>query len=379
MLKIIIDENIALAQQAFKQVGQVTLLPGNKISNQEIKKADILIVRSVTKVDKNLLKDTTVKFVGTATIGTDHIDLDYLINSNIVFADAKGCNAYSVAEYVVTALLDIATKFNFILKEKKLGIIGVGNIGSKVAKFAEALGMTVLLNDPPLQRKGDKREFVQLDEIINSDIITLHVPLNKAGTDKTFHLFEKELLKKLNDNTIIINTSRGAVIDNSKLSEIIKKKNLKVVLDVWENEPTVNIDLLNNVVIGTSHIAGYSLEGKVNGTLMIYSALCNFLGVKKSFKPEDKHLANREIDLIESQSVEQTLNGLTSKIYNIKKDNELMKQMINKSKDEQSSYFNNLRKNYETRREFSNYKIKLNKKNTEIKKILEQFRFKLIN
>lgn len=379
MLRIIIDENIALAQQAFKQFGQVILLPGNKISNKELKKADILIVRSVTKVDKNLLKDAPVKFVGTATIGTDHIELDCLNNNNITFADAKGCNAYSVAEYVVTALLDLATKFNFKLKEKKLGIIGVGNIGGKVTKFAEALGMTVLLNDPPLQRIGDKRKFVQLDEIINSDIITLHVPLNKAGIDKTLHLFDKELLKKLNDNTILINTSRGAVIDNSKLSEIVKEKNFKVVLDVWENEPNVNIDLLNNVVIGTSHIAGYSWEGKINGTLMIYNALCNFLAVEKSFKPEEKYIANREIDLIESQSIEQTLNELISKVYNIKKDNKLMKQMVNKSKDEQSLYFSGLRKNYPIRREFSNYTIKMFKDNSEIKKILEQFRFKLIN
>lgn len=156
MLKLIIDENIAFAKAAFNQFGNVRLLPGRKITNSVLIDADILIVRSITNVDKELLTDTPVKFVGTATIGTDHIDLDYLKKNNITFADAKGCNAFSVAEYVVAALLNLSVKYDFSLKNKSLGIVGVGNVGSKVAAFAEALGMKVLLNDPPLQRSGDK-------------------------------------------------------------------------------------------------------------------------------------------------------------------------------------------------------------------------------
>ena len=283
MLKIIIDENIAFAREAFNQFGQIILLPGKKITNQELQKADILIVRSVTQVNEDLLKNTAVKFVGTATIGTDHIDLDYLNKNNIVFADAKGCNAYSVAEYVITALLFLADKLDLKLSDKTIGIVGVGNIGSKVAAFANALGMKVLLNDPPLQRNGDKREFLPLDKILSTDIITFHVPLIKEGVDKTYHILDKEKMGLINKNAILINTSRGPVVDNKELINVIREKNLRVVLDVWENEPDVNLDLLKEVLIGSPHIAGYSREGKVNGTKMIYNALCNYLNVEQKF------------------------------------------------------------------------------------------------
>ena len=153
MLRLIVDENIAFADKAFTQFGKVNLMPGRKINNSDLKDTDVLIVRSITNVDEELLKNTPVKFVGTATIGTDHIDLDYLKSKNIFFADAKGCNAYSVAEYVLASLLNLSVKFDFSLKDKSIGIVGVGNVGSKVAAFAEALGMKVLLNDPPLKRK----------------------------------------------------------------------------------------------------------------------------------------------------------------------------------------------------------------------------------
>ncbi len=165
MFRLIVDENIAFANIAFNQFGKVTLLPGRLITNESLKNVDALIVRSVTNVNEKLLKNTSIKFVGTATIGTDHIDLDYLKNNNITFTDAKGCNAFSVAEYVVAALLNFSVKYNFSLNGKSIGIVGVGNVGSKVAAFAEALGMKVLLNDPPLQRDENLKFFVGLDEI----------------------------------------------------------------------------------------------------------------------------------------------------------------------------------------------------------------------
>ncbi|RPI60269.1 MAG: 4-phosphoerythronate dehydrogenase, partial [Ignavibacteriales bacterium] len=206
MLKLIVDENIALAADIFNQFGDVKLVSGRYITNSLLKDIDILIVRSITNVDEELLKNTPVKFVGTATIGTDHIDLDYLKKNNIIFADAKGCNAFSVAEYVVAALLNFSVKYDFLLKDKSIGIIGVGNVGSKVTTFTKALGMNVLLNDPPLQRNGDKRDFIELDEILKCDIVTLHVPLNQNGIDKTHHLFNKKILSRLKNDTILINS-----------------------------------------------------------------------------------------------------------------------------------------------------------------------------
>ena len=379
MLRIIIDENIAYAKEAFGQFGEVTLLPGNRIYNSELKTADILIVRSVTSVNEDLLRNTPIRFVGTTTIGTDHIDFDYLKENNIAFADAKGCNAYSVAEYVIAALLHLAVKFNFDLKDKSIGIIGVGNIGSKVAAFARALGMKVLLNDPPLQRSGDKRKFVELDKILESDIITLHVPLNKEGIDKTVHLFDEEKLSKINEGSVLINTSRGAVVDNSALLKLLNKKNVFAVLDVWENEPNINTNLLAKVILGTSHIAGYSREGKINGTLMIYNSLCDYLGEKKIFKSDKENDTVYKIDLKNIFSMERNLEELIKKIYDVKKDSELFKEIISMPQSQHKEYFSDLRKNYPIRREFNNYILKLDNEDKTIREILERLRFNVIS
>lgn len=377
MLKIIVDENIVFAKEAFGLLGDVKLLSGREINNNSLKDCDILIVRSVTRVDEALLKNTPIKFVGTATIGTDHIDLDYLKENEIAFADAKGCNAFSVAEYLIAALLNIAARQKFSIKDKTIGIVGVGNVGSKVAKFAEAMGMKVLLNDPPLKRKGDPREFVELEKILSADIITLHVPLNLNGIDKTYHLFDMEKLNELKDEAILINTSRGSVVDNKDLLEVIDKKKLKVVLDVWENEPEINLNLLNKVVIGTPHIAGYSLEGKINGTEMIFNALCNYLNVTVSFNFKKGPLENSILNFNESFSFEENLGNIISNIYPIDRDDKNMRKAETLNIEERGKYFDLLRKNYPVRREFDNYTIKTSKVNTAIIKALKDLRFNI--
>ncbi|HMN25165.1 MAG: 4-phosphoerythronate dehydrogenase [Ignavibacteriaceae bacterium] len=378
MLKIVVDENIAFAKTAFNQFGDVTLLSGRKITNAILKSVDVLIVRSITNVNEDLLEDTKVRFVGTATIGTDHIDLDYLKKNNIAFADAKGCNAYSVAEYIVAVILNLSVRFDFKLSDKSIGIVGVGNVGSKVAAFAQALGMKALLNDPPLQRSGDKRNFVSLDEIFSADIITLHTPLNLTEIDKTFHLFYKENINKIKDGAILINSSRGAVINNIELLNLIDKKNLKVVLDVWENEPNVNVGLLQKVMIATPHIAGYSYEGKVNGTKMIYNSLCDYLGEEKHFSFDLKNPPDQLKQFDVTQKLEASLNSLISSIYNIKDDVARMRKTITMNESERILEFDLQRKNYPNRREFNNYKIKSENLSEEIKNILKILRFNLI-
>lgn len=378
-MKIVIDENISYAQEAFQQFGNVTLLHGRKITNNELKETDALIVRSITKVNEELLKGTPVKFVGTATIGTDHIDLEYLKSRNIYFSDAKGCNADAVAEYVFTSIFRIAAEQNIPLKDKIIGVVGVGNIGSRIVRLAKAVGMNVLMNDPPLKRASGSNDFVLLDKIYAADIITLHVPLNKEGEDKTVHLFNSENLKKLKDSTILINASRGQVVDNPDLLNIIEKKNLNVVLDVWENEPDINIDLLKKVNFSSPHVAGYSLEGKVNGTTMIYNALCRFLNVSPSWQPALPAVSNPIIELQLENNFEQTLNDIFHTIYDIKRDDDDMRNMIGMQENERPKYFDALRKNYPLRREFSNYKIKLNSKDDELLKIVKAFRFNIID
>jgi len=374
-MKIIADENIAHAKEAFSEFGDVQLVDGRKITNQQLNNVDALIVRSITNVNSNLLSGTKVKFVGTATIGSDHIDLNYLKKNNIYFADAKGCNADSVAEYVFTALLKIAVDENIKLNKKSIGVVGIGNIGSRVVKIAEAFGMKVLKNDPPLERKGIGENYVSLDEILQTDIITLHVPLNKRGEDKTVHLLNEKKLMQLGVKTILINTSRGAVIDNDELLNIIPDKKLNSVLDAWENEPAVNIDLLNITKIGTAHIAGYSLEGKVNGTKMIYESLRNFTGKTKDWKPALPEVENKEIFLNDSKSDELKLYNFLRAVYDIEADDRRMRNMLKVKHEERENYFYRLRKEYPLRREFVNYTIKLRKEEHHLKKILETLKF----
>jgi erythronate-4-phosphate dehydrogenase len=374
-MNLIIDANIAFAEQAFSQLGNTRLVDGRSLTNKDVKDAEVLIVRSITNVNEELLKNSKVKFVGTATIGTDHIDLGYLRNQNISFADAKGCNADSVTEYVFTALLKIASKKNISLNGKTLAVVGVGNIGSRVFKLAKFLGLNVIKNDPPLERRGIGQNYVSLDETLNADIITLHVPMSFEGIDKTFHLLNQDNLRRIKKEAIIINTSRGAVVDNASLLNESFNKNFELVLDVWENEPLLNTILLKKTKIATPHIAGYSFEGKVNGTNMIYNALCKFLGTKPTWQPELPIISDKEIKLAESKSDEEKLYKLFSSIYSIEKDDELLRKITSYEPDEHAKYFDTLRKKYPVRREFCNYIVHLKKSENHLKSFLENFRF----
>ena len=327
-MNLIIDTNIAFAEEAFSNLGNTRLVDGRTLTSKDVKDADILIVRSITNVNEELLKNSKVKFVGTATIGIDHIDLDYLKNQNITFVDAKGCNADSVAEYVFTALLKIASEKNIALSEKTIGVVGIGNIGSRVVRLAESLSMKVLKNDPPLERKSIGKNYVPLNEILKADIITIHVPLSFEGIDRTFHLLNESNLKEIKSGAIIINTSRGAVIDNPALLTESINKEFELILDVWEDEPAVNTNLLNKTRIATPHIAGYSLEGKVNGTKMIYDALCKFLNIKSTWQPDLPKIQNKEMRLPDGKTDEEKLYKLFSSIYDIEKDDELMRKIV---------------------------------------------------
>lgn len=376
-MNLIIDANIAQAEQAFSHLGNTKLVDGRTLTNKDVKDADILIVRSITKVNGELLKNSKVKFLGTATIGTDHIDIDYLKNQDITFADAKGCNANSVTEYVFTALLKIASEKNISLKGKTIGVVGVGNIGSRVYKLARLFGMNVLKNDPPLERKGVGQNYISLNEILNADIITFHVPMSFEGIDKTFHLLNQDNLKRIKKGAIIINTSRGAVIDNAALLHESMNKDFELALDVWENEPSINTELLSKTKVATPHIAGYSFEGKINGTKIIYDALCNFLNIRPTWQPDLPMIQNKEMKLAGGKTDEEKLYILFSSIYNIDIDDELMRNITSYEPDESTKYFDIMRKKYPIRREFSNFKVLISEKDKHLKPILEGFRFKV--
>ena len=376
-MKLVIDENIASAKQAFNQFGEILLTNGRDICNDILRNADVLIVRSITNVNENLLANTNVKFVGSATIGTEHIDTNYLNIKEIVFASSKGCNADSVTEYVFTSLIKIASERNLTIKDKTIGIIGVGNIGSKVVNIAQTLGLKVLKNDPPKERAGIGTGYVSLEEAIQADIITLHVPLNRTGIDKTIHLLDSKRLNKIKANAVLINTSRGAVVDNTALLNSISDRKLNVVLDVWEDEPYINPGLLQKVILSTPHIAGYSLEGKINGTKMIYDALCKFTANPKEWQPVFPTIEHSEIELPASKFVEQKLHFIFKQIYNIANDDVLLRGILKIDKKEMGAFFDKLRKEYPVRREFNNYTILIREADKHLTDLLKSFRFKI--
>jgi len=378
-MKIIIDENIPQARNAFESFGELISLSGREITNEIVHDADVLLVRSITKIDEELLHDSKIKFVATATSGTDHVDIDYLNKNKILFANAAGCNSFSVAEYIITALCKIFNQNYFTFNKKTIGVVGFGNIGSKVVKFCKALGFDVMVNDPPLERKFGPQNFVPLSKILQCNIITFHVPLNLSGNDKTFHLLDEEKLRKIKSGTILINTSRGEVVDNLKLRMRVENNNdLFTVLDVWENEPAIDFELLKKINIGTAHIAGYSLEGKVNGTEIIYKKLCKFLKVTTTWKPVYPSILNPIITLNQKNNFEFLLDEITRQIYDIEYDDKMLREGIGLDKQLQPKHFDTLRKNYRIHREFSNYTIRLNFSDEETKRKLKALRFKVI-
>jgi erythronate-4-phosphate dehydrogenase len=363
MPKIIADENIPYVREAFAHLGDVSLMPGRAINRAALADAEILLVRSITRVDAGLLHQTAVRFVGTATIGTDHVDTAYLRQRGIAFADAAGSNANSVAEYVVTALIHHAALHHLSLKSLTLGIVGVGHIGSRVAKMAQALGMRVLLNDPPLFRQTRDPKYLPLDALIEADVITLHTPLAYEGEDATFHLFDARRLSAMKPGSMLINTSRGAVVDNAALKEALQSRHLSTaMLDVWENEPEIDVELLRLVEIGTPHIAGYSLDGKVNGTYQIYLAACEFLGVLPQWQRNAALPAVAPPTILmqnEKWGSEEILQKIIRHAYDITADDRRLRESIKMPVDERRHYFDRLRRDYPVRREFHNYNVNL--------------------
>jgi len=393
-VRIVADKNIPFVMECFSSIGEVEVVHGRKITPAIVADADVLLVRSVTRVDSSLLAGSKVRFVGTATIGFDHIDVDFLRRRNIGFASAPGSNANSAAEYVIAALLEIGHKHKIKLEDKSIGVIGVGNVGSRVAKKAAALGMKVKLNDPPLQRQTGDPKYLDIADLYDCDFITIHTPLTFDGIDKTFHLIDEEFFKQVGcalhtkrkvvgtaHPTIFINTSRGAVVDSSALKAAIETGSLKaVVLDVWENEPNINVELLRMIDIGTPHIAGYSLDGKIAGMIMIYKAACNYFGLSPKFdfeyflpQPLVPELTVNPHNCDEQEVLWRALR----KIYDISEDDRNLRQIINRPPEKRGEFFDNLRKDYPVRREFQNTKIILATEATEgteknLKKLLDK-------
>ena len=374
-MKIIADNKIPFLKGVFEPFGiEVEYCPGNEIDSARVKEADALIIRTRTRCNETLLKGSKVKFIATATIGFDHIDTHYCNHNDIVWKNAPGCNSGSVMQYMASVLTQLALQQNFSFNKTTLGVVGVGNVGSKVAAMASLLGMKVLLNDPPRARAEGKTEFLPLDEIARkADIITFHVPLNRGGADNTFHLVDDEFIERLKPCTTIINASRGEVVSNNALKNALKQKRIKAaVLDVWENEPNIDNELLSLVSIATPHIAGYSMDGKVNGTAMSVRAISNFfnLGLAEWYP---KHIPLPEKTEIEIDcsglSLQQAIGKAIVSTYDVLHDDNRLRKSAHT--------FEYQRNNYPVRREFNAFKVRLTNATTESVDALKKLGFKI--
>ncbi|WP_428943624.1 4-phosphoerythronate dehydrogenase PdxB [Pantoea sp. FN060301] len=350
-MKILVDENMPYARELFSRTGTVVAVPGRPIPEAELENADGLMVRSVTKVNAALLEGKGVKFVGTATAGTDHIDEDFLKAQGIGFSAAPGCNAIAVVEYVFSSLLLLAERDGFALQDRTVGIVGVGNVGSRLQARLEALGIRTLLCDPPRADRGDDGAFLSLSSLVaEADILTFHTPLFNDGGYKTRHLADEALLRALKPGAILINACRGAVVDNTALLKVLaERRDLSVVLDVWEPEPELSLPLLEKVDIATAHIAGYTLEGKARGTTQVFEAWTRFLGQPQQVAL-DTLLPAPEFGRItlHGELDQPTLKRLVHLVYDVRRDDALLRKAAAIPGE-----FDRLRKNYLERREWS--------------------------
>lgn len=276
-MRIVADDKIPFLKGVLEPFADIVYVNGSRIDRDTVKNADALIVRTRTKCDEALLKGTNVKFIGTATIGFDHIDTEWCESHKIAWKSAPGCNSSSVNQYIASTLFNLSEKLGFSLTNRAIGVVGVGNVGRKVVQTAEMFGMTVYLCDPPRVRNESRCGFISLDGILREcDIITFHVPLNMKGEDKTYRMVDDSFLSRVNKGTIIINTSRGEVADGDALKRAFKDGRLAgFVLDVWQNEPHIDLELLKMSLQATPHIAGYSADGKAMGTTLIIRELSN--------------------------------------------------------------------------------------------------------
>jgi len=370
-MKIYFDENMPFAQEFFSELchfpfginsgindvqGQLIPFSGRTLTAEQVADADVLLVRSITQVNEELLHlNDKLSFVGSATIGTDHIDQDYLAKRNITFHSAPGCNAISVAEYVLSALVVLAERYLLDLSILTVGIVGGGNTGTRLSEKLMALGIEHKICDPLLadsqvsSSSVDNRDYVSLAEVLDCDVISLHVPKVVGGKYPTDKLLNAENLAQLRDDQILISACRGDVIDNHALLALKQAGHgLKVVLDVWQGEPEVLEALIPYTEIATAHIAGYSLEGKARGSEMLYQALCQQLKVESKYQLAN-FLPSASIPAVEiNQDFSQILlNQLVKMVYDVRRDDAIFRQQLS------AQGFDSLRKNYPVRREFS--------------------------
>lgn len=361
-MHILADENIPLVDEFFAGLGEIRRMPGRSINRAALENVDVLLVRSVTRVDRDLLEGTAVRFVGTCTIGTDHLDLDYFERAGIDWASAPGCNARGVVDYVLGSLLTLAEVRGEALGQRRFGVVGAGEVGGRLAEVLRGLGWDVRVCDPPREVR-ETGGFVSLDEVLaECDVISLHTPLSMGGDWPTFHLLEQERLFRLRPGAWLINASRGAVVSNAALRDLLQQRpDIEAVLDVWEGEPQVDVALAGLCRIATPHIAGYSLDGKLRGTAQIYAALCMARGLEPML--ELAHLMPgaplTELTFASSAEPVDMLATLCRAVYDPRRDDADFRRSLMGDEAQRRAAFDLLRKQYPSRREIDGLAVRI--------------------
>ena len=370
---IVADENIPLLDAFFAGFGEIRRVPGRSIDRATVEHADVLLVRSVTNVNRALLEGSKVRFVGTCTIGTDHLDLDYFNEAGITWSSAPGCNARGVVDYVLGSLMTLAEIEGVDLSQRTYGVVGAGEVGGRLIKVLKGLGWNVMVCDPPRQIEGG--DYVSLEQIIQlCDVISLHTPLTRSGDDATWHLFDQQRLRQLKQGAWLINAARGPVVDSAALREVLlEREDLQAVLDVWEKEPEVDVALAELCVLATPHIAGYSLDGKQRGTAQIYQAYCAFIG-----QPADIQLSDllpaawlSEVSLHGDSDSAWALAMLCRGVYDPRRDDADFRRSLVGNVAEQRAAFDMLRKQYPVRREIEGLKVRIEGDAPALRQIVE--------
>lgn len=370
---IVADENIPLLDAFFAGFGEIRRVPGRSIDRATVEQADVLLVRSVTNVNRALLEGSKVRFVGTCTIGTDHLDLEYFNEAGITWSSAPGCNARGVVDYVLGSLMTLAEIEGVDLTQRTYGVVGAGEVGGRLIKVLKGLGWNVKVCDPPRQA-AEGGDYVSLEQIIEQcDVISLHTPLTRSGGGATWHLFDQQRLQQLKPGAWLINAARGPVVDNAALRKVLlEREDLQAVLDVWEAEPEVDAALAELCVLATPHIAGYSLDGKQRGTAQIYQAYCAFSGQPAIIQLSDLLPAPwlSEVTLHADSDPAWALAMLCRGVYDPRRDDADFRRSLVGNVGEQRAAFDVLRKQYPVRREIEGLKVRIEGESPALAKIV---------
>ncbi|MBU0677955.1 MAG: 4-phosphoerythronate dehydrogenase [Verrucomicrobia bacterium] len=354
-MKVVCASSVLFGREAFSTIGDVTVVSDGDISRDHVREANALVIRSKTVVNRQLLGGTAISFVGTATAGVDHMDLKYCSSAGIACVSAPGSNANSVAEYVVSALLCLSERYSMTLSDLTLGVVGVGEVGSRVVQKARALGMTVVQNDPPRYEREGGLDLLSLDWVLkHSDIVTIHVPLTESGPHATRHLANHRFFAGMKPGAFFIHSSRGEVVDEDALLTSLGSGALRgAVLDVFENEPRCDPRVLQACELVTPHIAGYSYDGKLKGTLAVYEQACHFYEIEPCWDPEKltpKPPPAIELDargLLDEEAIWRVFQSH----YDIRNDDRSLRALSDKGESVLAAGFNRLRAEYAIRRE----------------------------